>query len=59
MAVKHVTIYQCDACSKEVAGNCELTKLTLGARQYDLCPRCTHNVRCTLEPKHEEDTPCE
>ncbi len=58
MAVKHVTIYECDACEGKVKGNGDLTKLTIGVRHYELCPDCTQSVERIIEPiLPDEDAP--
>lgn len=57
MAIKHVTVYECDACKKQLTRNTELTKLVVDSVAYELCFQCLENVREVLNPPNTEDVP--
>lgn len=49
MAVKHVTIYECDNCGEQEKGNPDLVSFELGLDpKKDLCRACAKAVREAL-----------
>lgn len=51
MAVKHVTIYECDACKAHVTCNAELYKLAIANKEYEVCKKCRDLVNDILRPE--------
>ena len=47
MAVKHVTIYECDVCKWHVDSK-ELTVVKIGTLSVDACNKCLREVRNAL-----------